>query len=390
MLDAVPGLQSLKDRMRKQPAPTTGAIFADVRQVCTVVEDFETTVTNLVDQLGIGPFRCWHFRPPRLYDTTYRGKPTSYSMKLAITWLDDVQWEVITPVDGPTLYREHLEKHGRGVQHVLMSTGEIPFEQASETLAERGLPFGQTAKLNAVVQLGKYTLPSLPNQLAGPMALQFGYIDAESTLRTSFELTRYPLGFSERFSLRSGKAEFCIPSGDARFERPLPNRRVGRLYKITILTCDLDATVRAYIDLVGVSPWKLFDLGPDRLRYVRLAGEPARFRARVAWALIGDTLIEVIEPLEGRSPYHDVLEERGEGVMSLGVLPGKDGFEKLVSHTAALGYAETMQGALTGSHPTSFFSARSFIGTDLEVLDPGEPSPAALFRRTEPDRIVGA
>jgi hypothetical protein len=271
-----------------------------------------------------------------------------------------------------------------------MSTGDIPFERAAEELAKRGHPFGQTAKLNAVVQFGRYTLPPLPNKLAGPMALQFGYIDAEATLRTSIELTRYPLGFSERFSLRSGKAEFCIPKGNARFEKPLPNRRVGRLVKISIVTRDLDATVRAYLDVVGIGPWRIFDLGPDRLRYVRIAGEPAGFRARVAWAIIGDTLIELIEPREGRSPYHEALETRGEGVCSLGVLPGRDGFEKLIGHGAALGYAESMQGALTGSYPSSYFGARRFIGTDLEVLEPGEQSPVALFRRTEPDRIVGA
>jgi len=390
MPDSVPVTKTLKQRMRREPAPSTAPLFADVRQVCTVAEDFESTVTNLVDQLGIGPFRCWHFRPPRLYGTTYRGKPAAYSMKLAITWLDDMQWEVITPVDGPTLYREHLEKHGRGVQHILMSTGDVPFEQAADALEKKGHPFGQTAKLNAVVQFGRYTLPSLPNKLAGPMALQFGYIDFESTLRTSVELTRYPLGLSERFSLRSGKAEFCIPKGKSNFERPLPNRRIGRLFKISIVTRDLDATVRAYIDLVGVGPWRVFELGPDRLRYVRLAGEPASFRARVAWAIIGDTLIELIEPRDGRSPYHEVLETRGEGVISLGVLPGRDGFEKLVAHCAALGYAESMQGALTGSYPSSFFGARRFIGTDLEVLQPGEQSPVALFRRTEPDRIIGA
>jgi hypothetical protein len=390
MPESVPVIEKMKQRIRRQPSTTAAPLFADVRQACTVAEDFETTVTNLVDQLGIGPFRCWHFRPPRLYDTTYRGKPARYSMKLAITWLDDLQWEVITPVEGPTLYREHLDKHGPGVQHLLMSTGDVPWERASEELTKKGHPFGQTAKLNAVVQVGRYTLPSLPNKLAGPMALQFGYIDAEHTLRTSIELTRYPLGFSERFSLRSGKAEFCIPKGNSHFERPLPNRKVGRVVKISILTCDLDATVRSYIDLVGVGPWRIFDLGPDRLRYVRLAGEPAKFRARVAWAIIGDTLIELIEPLEGRSPYHDVLEHRGEGVISLGVLPGRDGFEKLVTHCTALGYTESMQGALTGSHRSSFFGARRFIGTDLEVLDPGEPSPAALFRRTEPDRIIGA
>jgi putative intracellular protease/amidase len=332
------------------------ALFDDVRQVCTVVDDFETTVENLVDQLGIGPFRCWHFRPPRLHDTTYRGKPASYSMKLAITWLDDMQWEVITPVDGPTLYRDHLERHGRGVQHLLMSTGNVPFEEASERLAALDHPFGQTAKLNAEVQFGRVTLPPLPNRVAGPMCLQFGYIDADTTLRTNIELTRYPLGLSERFSLRGGKAEYCIPEGNARFERPLPNRRVGRLVKIAIVTRDLDATIRAYEKLVGVGPWRVFE-------------RPNGFDARVAWARIGQALMELVQPGDGLGPYHEVLRERGEGVASLGVLPGKDGFDALVAHCTALGYQRELDRAIAGAQRGVYFGARAFIGTDLEVLD---------------------
>ncbi len=245
---AAPLFETVRRRFgsRRRSDASEGPLFDDVRQVCTVAWDFERTVANLVDHLGIGPFRCWHFRPPRLYGTTYRGERARYSMKLAITWLDDVQWEVITPVDGPTMYRDHLDQHGPGVQHLLMSTGDTPFEAAAEHLARHGHPFGQTAKLNATVRIRGLTLPSPPNRFAAPISLQFGYVDAESTLRTSIELTRYPLGLSERFSLRSGMAEWCVPEGDDRFERPLPNRRVGPLAKVTIVTRDLDATVRSF------------------------------------------------------------------------------------------------------------------------------------------------
>lgn len=332
------------------------ALFDDVRQVCTVTADFETTVKNLVDQLGIGPFRCWHFRPPRLHDTTYRGEPERYSMKLAITWLDDMQWEVITPVEGRTLYRDHLESHGPGVQHLLMSTGEVPFAEASARLARHGHPLGQTAKLNAEVQFGRVTLPPLPNRLAGPMCLQFGYVDAEKTLRTSIELTRYPLGLSERFSLRGGKAEFCIPEGNADFERPLPNRRVGRVCKIAIVTRDLDDTLRSYRELAGVDAWRVFE-------------RPSDVAGGVAWAHVGQALLEVIQPTDVASPYSRLLATRGEGAASIGVLPGPEGYDALLAHCRKVGYTPKLEQPVAGSHRGAYFGAREFIGTDLEVLD---------------------
>ncbi len=371
------------------PGLAGSPLFVDVRQVCTVAEDFETTVTNLVEHFGIGPFRCWHFRPPRLYGTTYRGEPAVYSMKLAITWLDDVQWEVITPVEGPTMYGDHLATHGRGVQHLIMSTGRVSWEEAARHLAERGHPFGQTAKLNAKVKIGRVKLPSVPNALAGPTSLQFGYVDAESTLRTSIELTRYPLGIPERFSLRAGAPEFCIPAGKANFERPLPDRRIGSLVKIGIVTRDLDATVRWWIDLAGVGPWRIHELGREQLRSVRVAGKKAAFRARLAWARIGQALIELIEPVDGACPYRDVLETRGEGVAYLGVLPGRDGFEALARHCRSLGYTPELTGALRGDHPSIYFGARRWIGTDLEILAPAGETLAQLAERLPPDRVGG-
>jgi hypothetical protein len=376
--------------VRPRAVPATGPIFADVRQVCTVVDDFEPTIQNLVDHLGIGPFRCWHFRPPRLYSTTYRGEPEKYSMKLAMTWLDDVQWEVITPVDGRTMYRDHLETRGRGVQHILMGTGEIPFEAAVEHLAQRGHPFGQTAKLNAEVQIRRVTLPSMPNKLAGPMSLQFGYVDAEATMRSSFELTRYPLGFSERFALRSGKPEFCIPEGNARFERPLPTRRVGRVAKITIVTRDVDATVRNYVDVVRVGPWRIFEVGPERSARLQVDGVAGRFRAKVAWGFVGDTLFELVEPLDGASPYRHVLDTRGEGVAAVGVLPGREGFDALLDHCKSLGYSVSLRGALRGDHPSAYLGARRWIGTDLEIVAPPSDTFKALFHGGDADRVLGS
>jgi glyoxalase/bleomycin resistance protein/dioxygenase superfamily protein len=340
------------------------ALFTDVRQVCTVVGDLGPTVANLSEQLGIGPFRCWHFKPPRLYDTTLRGEPAPWSMKLAITWLDDMQWEVIEPVDGATLYQRHLDEHGRGVQHLLMATGEVRWEEAAQTLAQRGHPFAQTAKLNARVQIGKVTLPPLPNKMAGPMSLQFGYVYAEHTLRSSIELTRYPLGFSERFSLRAGKPEWCIPSGNADFERPLPNRRVGRVAKIALVTRDLEDTVRKWIDVAGVGPWRIFE--------------------GIAWGLVGDTLIEIVQPTGG--PHAEVLSKRGEGVASVGVLPGRDGFAALAAYCREL-YGCPLDRPLVGTHRSTYHTARAAIGTDLEVLD--IESPTLLWHNATPKRMLG-
>ncbi len=376
MLQADPSPARRPELRRVAASASASPLFADVRQICTVTRDFERTVQNLVDHLGVGPFRVWHFRAPRLHGTTYRGRPATYSMKLAITWHDDVQWEVITPTSGPTLYGDHLDAHGPGVQHLLMGTGAIPFEAAAETLARRGHPFGQTARVNAKARILGVPLPSVPNVLSRPLNLQFGYVDAEATLRTSIELTRYPLGLSERFSLRSAVPESCVPARNSRFETALPTRRIGRLVKITIVTRNLDATVGSWIDLASVGPWGVFSVNEG-------------LRARVAWAMIGDNLIEIVEPESEAGPLADVLRTRGEGVASVGVLPGPSGFDALVDRCTGLGYALRMKGGLHGEHRSVYLGARPFLGTDLEVVAPAGGTFAAAFSASRPERTLG-
>jgi hypothetical protein len=352
MLDTLPILR----RFRTRPTGATAPLFTRVAQVCTVVDEFEATIGRLVDQLGIGPFRCWHFRPPTLYRTTFRGRPAEWTMKLGITWLGDVQWEVIQPVSGASLYREHLEARGRGVQHLLMDTGATPFEAAAARLAALGHPLDQTAMVNARVKVGRFELPPVPDRIARPMSLQFGYLDLERELGTAIELTRYPLGFSERFALRAGRAERCVPDGDSRFERPLAHLRVDRVEKATIVTRDLERTIRSWAGLGGVRPWRHFEVA-----------QPG-FRARLAQAAVGATTIELIEPGGGESPWHQLLATRGEGVATIGV-SARGGAGALCDHLRAAGCAIPWQGALTGGRRSAFVAARPAFGTDLEVLD---------------------
>jgi hypothetical protein len=367
MLETLPLIRSLRRARARAAAP----LFTRVRQVCTVVDDFEATIENLVEHLGIGPFRCWHFRAPVLYNTTFRGRPAVWTMKLGITWLDDLQWEVIQPMDGASLYREHLDARGRGVQHLIMDTGAASFESAVAELAARGHHFAQTAMVNPPVKIGRVTLPRFPRPLAPPVSLQFGYLDLERELGTAIELTRYPLGFSERFALRAGRAERCIPDGNSHYERPLPHLRVRRACKVSIVTADLDAAMRGWIAVAGVAPWHVFE------------GE----RARVAWALVDDMLLELVQPGPEASPYHELLRARGQSVATVGVETRGD-LDDVVARCAALGAGVTARGPLVGTHRAAVIASRRLFGTDLELVEPADGI-ASLFQRQRPDRIVG-
>jgi hypothetical protein len=164
--------------------------------------------------------------------------------------------------------------------------------------------------------------------------------------------------------------------------------RVRRVVKVGILTRDLDATIRSYMELGGIAPWLVFELGPGRLERVKVGGGAASFSASVAIGRIGDVVFELIAPKEGQSPYHELLARRGEGVASVGVQPGAEGMDGLLAHTIARGYATLIRGPLVGDHDSAYLACRSGIGTDLELVDADGPG---LYRRLlalTPDRVV--
>jgi hypothetical protein len=132
----------------------------------------------------------------------------------------------------------------------------------------------------------------------------------------------------------------------------------------------------------------VFELGPERLGRVKVGAMAASFSASVAIGRIGDVLFELIAPKEGQSPYHELLERRGEGVASVGVQVGLEGMQGLLAHTAARGYAPLIYGPLLGDHDSVYLACRSGIGTDLELIDTDGPG---LYRRLltlTPDRVV--
>jgi len=58
------------------------------------------------------------YKPPLLHDTEVRGEPAEFRMIGAETHLDGLDFELIQPVSGPSIYQEFLDTHGEGIQHI--------------------------------------------------------------------------------------------------------------------------------------------------------------------------------------------------------------------------------------------------------------------------------
>ncbi len=84
--------------------------------------------------------------------------------------------------------------------------------------------------------------------------------------------------------------------------------------QIAWVTKDLDATEKALTTLLGARKWvRVPDVhfGPDTCTY---RGEPADFVANIAFSYAGDTQLELIEPVSGKSVYTEFLDRAGPGL----------------------------------------------------------------------------
>jgi len=94
------------------------SFLTGVDQVCIVTRDLKSTAKRMAQQLGIGPWWIRTFEPPLLRETYLRGKPVRCAMKIGLAWTGPMNWELVEPVEGPTIYDEFLKSQGEGLHHL--------------------------------------------------------------------------------------------------------------------------------------------------------------------------------------------------------------------------------------------------------------------------------
>lgn len=87
----------------------------DMSQVGIVVHDIDRAIEYYKDTLGLGPFVKLDIK---FADVQYYGKPVDSFWKLAFCSLGPVEFELIEPVTGPSLYHDFLKEKGEGLHHI--------------------------------------------------------------------------------------------------------------------------------------------------------------------------------------------------------------------------------------------------------------------------------
>ena len=111
-------------------------LFTETLQVSVVVRDLDAAMRTYVHEYGIGPWNVYEFNPDNVSDMHARGEPVAWSWRLALAQVGQVQWELVEPLDGESIYAQFLADHGPGVHHV--GVGVASYDDTLAELAGRG------------------------------------------------------------------------------------------------------------------------------------------------------------------------------------------------------------------------------------------------------------
>jgi len=144
-------------------------------QLGFVVRDLDEAIKRFTQTMGIGNWKCYTIVPPVLHSRKYLGEEGLFSMRVAISTdaAAGVDYELIEPLTGPSIYKDFLNSHGEGLQH-LGYERIASFDDTLKAFQEKGVK------------------PVMQGQWG---EIRFAYLNTNDRLGTCIEFWEMPEGY---------------------------------------------------------------------------------------------------------------------------------------------------------------------------------------------------
>jgi methylmalonyl-CoA/ethylmalonyl-CoA epimerase len=270
-----------------------GGLKYGVSQLSLVVDDLEETMERYYRAFGWRDWQVFEHVPPIHHDTMLRGEPVEYTLRGAEVMVGSINFELLQPVDGPSLWKEFRASRGEGPMSIAVMFDTV---EESETAKAEFARLGADVTMSA--RIGDH--------------IEYYYLDTEERFGVAIESgSGHAIDFV-------GAASTYPPPGTP---GPLSNRD-NQLTQISIVVADLEARLKAYHEAFGWGPWKIFESDGETVMHdCHIDGHPCPyFPVRWAEVEVGDLNFELLQPLGGDSPWQRMLDQHGEGVASIAVM----------------------------------------------------------------------
>jgi len=248
--------------------------FTNIFQVGAVVSDAEKTAQEFTS-LGLGPFKPL---PDNITWTKYRGRTVEAGSIRLATNASGVEFELIQPLEGPSVWQDFLEKKGEGLHHLSFLVDDLDKEE--ENLVSQGIDIIQHGRTDN----GGYC-----------------YLKTDKIGGVVFELLQ-----------RSKELEIPKVKADG--------NPFAVLHQVASVVDDVDQTIEYYTAL-GIGPFKKMKM---ELTERWLRGTPVQPKPKLFMTQIGNVELEPIQPDESLNIHREFLNQKGEGLHHLGFFRGEE------------------------------------------------------------------
>jgi catechol 2,3-dioxygenase-like lactoylglutathione lyase family enzyme len=244
------------------------ALPSQIYHVGFVVEDIVKSTDFLYSMWGIGPWDIMDYTPTKA--ELMMGEP--YKIKVSAAWLGPTQLEFLQPAEGKSIYSEFISTKGEGIHHLAFSVPNWD-EMVAKLKGNGG------------------------EMIAGGVGFErrWGY----------FHLSPGGLivEFEEHLDV---KPLFSLPENTKVTLPPLEH--------VCVVVEDIEKTSKFLSSIWGLGPWEIMDYVPTR---EEITVGPFPMSLKWTLARLGPIVLELIQPVTGRTVWAEFLEANGEGLHHL-------------------------------------------------------------------------
>ena len=138
-----------------------------------------------------------------------------------------------------------------------------------------------------------------------------------------------------------------------------------KVLQVAMVVKSVDDTVRTYYDVYGIGPWSIFEFNPENVEEMMIEGERIDYKMRIALTNIGDTRIELIEPLDDKTIYASFLKDHGEGLHHIAY--DVNDYDKVKKFFNDKGINVMQEGKWSGIHQFTYFDSEKDLKHLVEI-----------------------
>lgn len=112
-------------------------------QICVIVPDIEKAAAKWAEIFGCEKPKIWKNHLEGGENYTYRGEPVSCDLLVTVFEMPGFVLELHEVLDGPSSFKEYIEKHGYGVHHLGFEVGDAR-DAVIDSLKDAGFDTNRT------------------------------------------------------------------------------------------------------------------------------------------------------------------------------------------------------------------------------------------------------